>query len=82
MQQQYDYQLQQFRKLPNPSDRKPALAGERDDDSSGSDNTRKSGKKITTSEAVELFQARWEKEKVRTELAVTDVTVTQLQLQL
>lgn len=75
---QYDYQLQQFRKLPNPSDRKPALAGERDDDSSGSDNMRKSGKKITTSEAVELFQTLLEKEKSKGEPRIPKAAMSKL----
>ena len=62
--QQYDFQLQQFRKLPNPSDKKPV---EKDDDVSESSSTSesKTGRKISASDAVQLFQNLLEKEKVR-----------------
>jgi hypothetical protein len=64
VEQQYDFQLQQFRKLPNPSDKKPV---EKDDDVSETSSTSesKTGRKISASDAVQLFQNLLEKEKVR-----------------
>lgn len=62
--QQYDYQLSQFRKLPNPSDVKPADRFSDDDVSDrDSDGGAKTGRKISTSEAVQLFEALLQKEK-------------------
>lgn len=56
---EYEYQLQQFRKIPNPSDRKPSTADEteqRDSDDGTVSPPKTNGKKIPLSEALVLFQ--------------------------
>lgn len=55
----YDFQLQQFRKLPNPSDKK----SNQDDDSASDGNSSKTKGKISTAEAVQLFEDLLEQEK-------------------
>ena len=62
--QQYDYQLSQFRKLPNPSDKKVVEHEGGDSDDEAERGAAKTGRTISTSEAVHLFQTLLEKEKV------------------
>mmetsp|Transcript_2163 Transcript_2163/g.2127 ORF Transcript_2163/g.2127 Transcript_2163/m.2127 type:complete len:426 (+) Transcript_2163:18-1295(+) len=58
---QYDFQLQQFRKIPNPSDRKASITSNESDHEQNGEDGRVSppitaGKKLPLSEAMALFQ--------------------------
>jgi len=71
---EYDFQLSQFRKLPNPSDKK------KDDDASegSSASGTKTGRKISTSEAMQLFQDLLEKEQNKGEKKVPKAPLASL----